>query len=497
MSILKKLAGQTVIYGSSIILSRLINVFFTPFYTDLFVKEEYGIYTNLYAYVAFVNVVLSFGMETTFFRFIQDSKDPKVIFNQAFFWVLAIASGFALFAGLLNPFIATGMGYEGRGELILMLIGIVWLDAIAALPLARLRQQEKVKRFSAILLMNVGVTVIANVVLLTVFEPQIEYVFIANLIASVVKLSMALWRNLPTSLRPHWLTLKGMLSYAFYIMLAGFAGIMNETLDRIMIPKRWSGEELFMGEEFLKPLEMVGIYGANYKVAMLIALATQAFRYAVEPFFFKEAKSKDSPENFAKIFHYFTLAALTGFLVLGSFAHEIVAFEFFGIPELLGFGKKTFVNERYWSGIDAVPILLMAYVCSAAYIQMSIWFKITKQTRFAILFTGVGALITILINYFGIPVYGFYASAWATLACYAVMSIMVYFVGQAYYPIPYRVGRMMIYVVIFLIAYFINKQVGPTAGFIDAFLVKGLVCLAVFGLVYLGEKFVPVFGKVA
>ncbi|MEM7660268.1 MAG: oligosaccharide flippase family protein [Bacteroidota bacterium] len=290
MSILKKLAGQTVIYGASTILSRLLNLVFTPLYTGIFSKAVYGIYTNLYAYVSFVNVILTFGMETTFFRFIQDSKDAQKVYNQAFFWVLSLSVLFGLLAWLLMPFLAAWMGYEGQESMILWLVGIIVLDVNAALPLAKLRHEERVIRFSAILMTNVLVTIAANLLFVWHLRLGIEYVFISNFIASVIRLGMALWGNLPTSLRPEWSTLKGMLDYAFYIMLAGFAGIMNETLDRTMLPKRWEGTEPFLGEELLAPLEMVGIYGANYKVAMLIALATQAFRYAVEPFFFKDTK---------------------------------------------------------------------------------------------------------------------------------------------------------------------------------------------------------------
>jgi O-antigen/teichoic acid export membrane protein len=495
MSILKKLAGQTVIYGASTILSRLLNLVFTPFYTRLFPKAVYGIYTHLYAYISFVNVVITFGMETTIFRFIQDSKDPQKVYNQAFFWVLSLSLVFGLLAGLLHPWLAAWMGYEGQERMILMLVGIIILDANAALPLAKLRHEERVKRFSFVMITNVLITLAANFVFVWYLRLGIEYVFFSNLIASVVRLSMALWGNLPTSLRPNWELLRGMLDYAFYIMLAGFAGIMNETLDRIMIPERWPGVKAFLGEELLGPLEMEGIYGANYKVAMLIALSTQAFRYAVEPFFFKEAKSKNSPETFARIFHYFSLVTLAGFLILASFAQEIVSFGFFGIPELLGKGSITFVDQAYWSGLRVVPVLLLAYVFSAAYIQLSIWFKITKQTRFAILFTGTGATITILVNYFGIPVYGYLASAWATLLCYAVMSVMVYFAGQKYYPIPYRITRILLYTGLFLLAYFANRQIGPTDGYWLAFVMKALICLGAGGIVLFAERFLPLFAK--
>ncbi|MEM7659201.1 MAG: polysaccharide biosynthesis C-terminal domain-containing protein, partial [Bacteroidota bacterium] len=197
----------------------------------------------------------------------------------------------------------------------------------------------------------------------------------------------------------------------------------------------------------------------------------------------------------AKIFHYFCLAALAGFLVISSFAQEIVSFDFFGLPTLFGKEGITFVDEAYWSGVRVIPILLLAYVFSAAYIQLSIWFKITKQTRFAILFTGTGATITILVNYFGIPTYGYLASAWATLICYLVMTVMVYFVGQRYYPIPYRVGRMLLYVGLFLVAFLLNRQIGPTNGYWLAFVMKAGICAAVLGIVAFLEKFQPIQWK--
>ncbi|MEM8901633.1 MAG: oligosaccharide flippase family protein, partial [Bacteroidota bacterium] len=424
MGVLKKLAGQTVIYGLSTIISRLLNLFFTPFYTDVFPKGVYGIYTNLYANMAFANVILTFGMETTFFRFLQDNKDVKKVYNQAFFWILLLVGGFFLIGLLLNEQIASLLGYEGEGSLILLLIGIIGLDALSALPLAKLRYEEKVLRFAAINVTNVIITIILNIIFIYFLELGINYVFVANLIASAARFLMALWGNLPTSLRPELALLREMIDYAFFMMIAGLAGIMNETLDRAYMPRWWGDEAKDFQGELLTGTEMVGVYGASYKVAGLIYLATQAFRYAVEPFFFKQAGEKNSPQTFARIFHYFIIASLTGFLLVGSFRFEIVSFNFFGIPNALGMGTKTFVNEAYWSGIVVIPILLLAYVFNGAYINMSIWFKITKQTRMAIWFTGTGALITILINYFGIPVYGYMASAWATLICYVVMSIM-------------------------------------------------------------------------
>ncbi|MEM9936671.1 MAG: polysaccharide biosynthesis C-terminal domain-containing protein, partial [Bacteroidota bacterium] len=350
-------------------------------------------------------------------------------------------------------------------------------------------------RFAAINVTNVIITIILNIIFIYFLELGINYVFVANLIASAARFLMALWGNLPTSLRPELALLREMIDYAFFMMIAGLAGIMNETLDRAYMP-RWWGEEAkdFQGE-LLTGTEMVGVYGASYKVAGLIYLATQAFRYAVEPFFFKQAGEKNSPQTFARIFHYFIIASLTGFLLVGSFRFEIVSFNFFGIPNALGMGTKTFVNEAYWSGIIVIPVLLLAYVFNGAYINMSIWFKITKQTRMAIWFTGTGALITILINYFGIPVYGYMASAWATLICYVVMSIMVYVIGQKHYPIPYKIGRLIVYLGVVLIGFVVNEQLGSMLSSWGMVIVKGLVVLASLGIIFLMEYFYPLFSQ--
>jgi O-antigen/teichoic acid export membrane protein len=234
---------------------------------------------------------------------------------------------------------------------------------------------------------------------------------------------------------------------------------------------------------------MNGIYNACYKLSLFVLLVTQAFRYAAEPFFFREAKDKKSPETFARVFHYFMIAVLAGFLLISSYAHEIVSFNLFGLT-----GKFTFVEKEYWVGLKVVPILLLAYVFSAAYINLSIWFKITKQTRFALLFAGTGASITIIINVLTIPRYGYMGSAWATLAAYGTMCILCYSLGQKYYPIPYRVQRLFVYALVFLSGYVINQSIGPTAGYWPAFFFKLMVAAVAIGAVYVGEKYYPVFG---
>ncbi|WNJ17976.1 oligosaccharide flippase family protein [Pontibacter sp. G13] len=490
MSVLKKLAGQTLIYGASNILARLLNILLTPIYTnqtDIIPTDDYGIFSSLYAYVAFANVILTFGMETTFFRFVQQ-RPEKHIYNQAFLWVMTIATAVLGMLAVFHPYVANWLEVGDRPILVLMLLGIIFLDVVAALPLAKLRHEDRIMRFSSIILTNVVVTLAANVIFVIWLRKGIEYVFLSNLIASAVRLSMALFQNAPSSLKPDRPVLRQMIDYGFFIMLGGVGYIINETLDRIMIPKMWEDGQVFQGIAMTGET-MTGIYSANYKVAILIGLATQAFRYAVEPFFFKEAKKDKSPENFAKIFHYFTLAALTGFLVLSSFAHEVVSFNFFGI-----FGEgKTFVGEEYWIGLPVVPILLGAYIFQGAYINISIWYKLTDQTRFALLFTFSGALVTILINYFGIPIYGYMACAWATLISYGLMATMVYLFGQRYYPVPYRVSRLMLYGALCVGAFFLNSQIGPAGAHVLSWIFKIGICLGVVGIVGVLEKWKPLF----
>lgn len=487
MGLFKKLAGQTAIYGVSSILARLLNLILTPIYTAMFVPAEYGIFTDLYSQIAVVNVILIFGMETTFFRFAQDHKDEKFVYSQAFQWVLLISGAFLLLGLLGRQLIANGLGYGAHPEWLAMTIGVIFLDAIAALPMARLRHQEKVMWFASINLTNIILTISLNLIFLFGIEVDLTYVFLANLIASTVRTGMALWKNLPNTLKPDWPYLKELIHYGFYIMIAGVAGILAQMMDRILLPRIWEDGRLFEGV-VRSGIEMTGLYGSAYKVAILIGLATQAFRYAVEPFYFKEAAEKNSPETFAKVFHYYLIAAMVGFLFLASFVWELVTFKVFG---------KTFIGSEYWSAVGVIPILLFAYVINGAYVNLTIWFKITKQVRFAVLFTGAGALLVLVLNLLSIPKYGYYGSAWTTLIAFTVMGLLVYWVGQKYYPIPYRMGRLALYIGLVVGAYLLNRWIGPTEGYWIAFWYKLGICLAATAGIFAAEKWLPVFGPKA
>jgi O-antigen/teichoic acid export membrane protein len=488
MSVIKRLAGDTAIYGISSVLGRFLSILLTPIHTNLLAGTgDYGLLSTFFSYIAFFNVLLIFGMETTFFRFTEDEKEKGMVYNQAFLLVGGLASLVLLLGLLAHDGIAALMNYPDEGLIVMIVMGILAIDAFAALPMARLRQQGRAKRFATINIINIVLTVGLNWIFLTFISTDIVWVFVANITASAIRLGLALITGLPSSLKPRLAALKPMLHYGFFIMIAGLAGMMNETLDRILIPQLWEDGSLFNGEGRTGE-QMNGIYAACYKLSMFIALFTQAFRYAAEPFFFKDAKNKNSPETIAKVFHYFFIAVLAGFVIVSAYKDEIAAFNFFGL-----LGETTFIDKRYWEGLFIVPILLMAYLFSATYVNMSIWFKITKQTRFAILFTGTGALITILINVFTIPKYGFVGSAWATLICYAVMVVLVYLTGQRYYPVPYKLTRLGQYLLLALVAFGINRRIGYVPGEWLEFWAKGFVMLLFFGIVYLWEKTKPSF----
>ena len=488
MGVLKKLAGQTAIYGLGTILPKLINLVLTPFHTGIFGRGQYGIIGNFFTQMAFLNVVLTFGMETTFFRFIQDKQETQRIYSQAFTWIVTLCSIFLAMVLVFSQPIASFLGYPDYARIVIFLGIILVLDALAALPMAMLRNQERAIRFSLINLINVLLIVGFNFFFLLVIEEKIEYVFLANILGSLVRTSLALFSNPPPGFIWRSTLLRKMLSYGGFIMLAGLAGTANQLIDRLMMPYLWKEENPFLGG-LLSGDEMLGVYFAIAKLAIFISLFTQAYRYAVEPFFFRSAEEKDSPNTFARIFHYYTLATLTGFLLLSSFATEIVSFDlYFG----LGSGPKYFIADPYWIGLPIVPILLFSHVLMGIYTNFSIWFKITKQTRYALLFASIGALSVFLINFFGIPKFGFFASAWGALTGFALMAFLAYITGQRHYPIPYRIRRISLFAAIFLLAFYINYQIGSSEGYFWIIGAKLLVCLLCLGSIFMFEKSWPV-----
>lgn len=483
MGVLRRLASQTALYGLSSIVGRLVNWMLTPIFTNVFATEEFGVLQDLFAFTYYPLIIITFGLETAFFRWAEDKDKADAAYTSAFSQVALFATVFGLGAGLLHAPLAAGLGYAGQADYILLLVIIIVLDTLAAIPLARLRFQEKAKWFAAISLSNVFITVVLNLVFIYGLGLRsVGWILMANVIASGIRLAMVLWRNLPSTFRPDRVLAKVMRTYGFYIMIAGLAGALNEVLGRNLIPRLWPAGGEWHGLR-MNGWELNGIYSAMYKLGMFVALATQAFRYAAEPFFFRSAKDKDSPRQFARIFHYYTLATVAMLLLIGVFRQELVSF---------GWGNWHLIAPDYWLGLEAVPHILLANVLLGAYLNLSIWYKLTKQVRFALMFTGVGALITVVLNVAFIPAYGYMASAWAAVACYGFMVAVCYVLGQKYYPIPYQMGRPVLYTVIAWAAIAVCDWAAPTlpVPFI-ATATKAVLCAALLTLLVVWERNAP------
>lgn len=453
MNPLKSLLGQTAIYGLPTIVGRLLNYLLVPLYTSVFVDTaDYGVVSELYAWVAFLIVLLTFGMETAFFRFFHNVDDKEAVFKNSFLTVIGINGIFLLMLLLFNQQIANAMLYPEHNEYIILLGIIVCIDAVSALPMAKLRAQHQAVKFSIIHFTAIAVNIGLNLIfMLVIFNPEypeegVLFILIANLLSSLVK---------PLGTYKDFIGLKWsfnkelaveMLKYSFPLVIAGFAGIINETLDRAMLKHLLysrGGLSLHQAEAKL------GIYSACYKLAMIVSIFLQAYRYAAEPFFFAQSKNDDKNRIYVRIMNYFVAAVCLVFLVV---ALNIDIFKYF------------IRNEAYWVGLGVVPILLIANIFLGVYYNQSIWYKLSGQTRFGAYIAMGGAAITILVNLIFIPIYGYWASAWATLIVYGLQMVASYLLGQRYYPIKYNLRKFGLYlglaIGIYLSAYFIAMDPG-------------------------------------
>ena len=447
MSVLRKLAGQTAIYGASSIVARFLNYLLTPLYTSrgVFAPAAFGVITSLYAWTAFLNVVLTYGMETTYFRFATKHRDnPRIFATSA--WLLAFTSSVFITVGLLCArSIAEAIGYPEQVFSVRMLIAIIGVEAATAVPLASLRLKERPWKFAGVNILSVVVTVVGNLFIFLYCKPRFDagnpdalvqavydpaigvgYVFLINLIGSAVKFLLLL----PEWPAPHLgrkdagfdaKLLRPMLAFGLPLLVAGLAGMTNETADRVLMKN-------------LLPADVadaqIGIYGASYKLAILITLFIQAFRFAAEPFFFSHAKEKDSRETFARIMNIFVAVCMGAFLLVMLF---LDLFRWF-IP-----------NPAYWPGLVVVPILMMANVFLGIYYNQSVWYKLSDRTRAGSTISIIGAAITLVLLFWWIPIFGYLGAAWATFICYAAMAVVSYVWGQKHYPVPYNVRRVLGY----------------------------------------------------
>ncbi len=474
MNPIKKLLSQTAIYGLPSILGRLLNYLLVPLHTNKLNPDGYGIISDLYSWVAFLVIVLTFGMETSFFRFLNTKDDKESVFRNSFLTLIGLNSVFFLVILFFNESIAKVMLYEDHVEYIVLLVLIVCIDSITSLPLAKLRAEEKAVKFALIQFSSIGINIVLNLIFMLVFfnesrpEEGILFILIANLISSLIKPILLYKDFLNIRLIFDFQLAFEMLKYALPLVFAGFAGIINETLDRILLRRI-----LFTGGKTLSEATAeLGIYSAVYKLAMFVTIFLQAYRFAAEPFFFAQSKNEDRNKIYVKTMNYFVAAVCFIFLLVSL---NIDVF------------KHFIQNESYWVGLGVVPILLLANVFLGVYYNQSIWYKLTGQTKFGAYISIGGAILTVTINVLFIPEYGYWACAWATLIVYAAQMIVSYILGQKYYPIKYNLRKFFLYLILSLLLFWIASSIHFDSSIVN-FVLKNFFILIFVSVVWGLEK---------
>jgi len=450
---IKQLAGQTAIYGLSSIIGRVIGYLLIPLYTRVFIPSEYGISNELYAYSSLLLVILTYGLETAFFRFSQSEKDRSRVYSTALISILISTAFFLVIAFLMAKPVADLIRYPNHIEYIIWFALIVSMDALTAIPFAHLRVTNKAKRFATLKLINIFFNIGLNIFFILlcpyflkkglfmgtinlIYNKNIGvgYIFISNLIASALTIVMLLPEYLGIKYlfdRALW---KRMMTYALPLLIVGFAGIINETMDRIFL-------------KFLLPKDIamakVGIYGACYKISLIMTIFIQAFRFAADPFFFAKAKEENAKQIYADVMKYFVIICTFIFLVVMLYIDYV----------------KHFVGNKYYEGLPIVPILLLANMCLGIYYNLSIWYKLTDKTGFGAYISIIGAIITTILNVWWIPIIGYMGSAWATLICYASMMILSFIYGQKHYHVNYNLKKLIGYISLSIALFFISKYI--------------------------------------
>jgi O-antigen/teichoic acid export membrane protein len=442
---IKQLASESLLYGLGNMVPRLLNFLLFPIHTQVFKPEEYGVFTYLMSAVAVLNVIYTFGMETSYFRFAsKPGANENKVFNQALTSVFCISGTLSLLFILASSSMASLAGVPDKPNYIVWLSLILFIDNIVSIPFARLRLQKKPKQFAFYRVTNVLILTGLSVYFLFFnYDPLIgiEYIFWANLIANSFYLLFFLhtflkWRpSLDREMFPE------MARYAYPIMFTGIAGMMNEFFSRLAL-ENWLPKDFYPGKS---SGYAVGVFGATYKFSVIMQLTVQAFRMAGEPFFFNHAHDKNSPELFARVNHYFVIVCC--FILLAVSINTDVL-------------KYIFLRqEEYWEAIAVVPPLLLGYLFLGIYYNLSVWFKVTDKTYMGTFITLGGAVLTVVLNLALIPFFGYMGSSWATAIVYGTMVVVCYYLGQKNYPIPYHVRADLSYIVITVGLVYLIQQV--------------------------------------
>lgn len=493
MANLKSLAKDTAIYGLSSIVARFINYLLVPIQTARFAASggEYGIITNVYAYVSLLIIILTFGMETTFFRFMsKEGEDPKKVYSTALTMVMMTSLISAVLLMLFLYPIATTAGYADHPEYVAVMYITVAIDAFMAIPFAYLRYLHKPIRFALLKIINILLNITLNLLYLIVlptlklnlfgiydemFTLDVAYVFYINLFCTCTTLLMLWkeWTAVPFKIDKE--TCKRMLSYTWPLLVMGFAGQLNQAASQILFPYLFDGTQ----EEARAQL---GTYGACIKIAMIMVMITQAFRFAYEPFVFGKSKDKDNRETYAQAMKYYLIFTLLAFLVV------------MGYLDIL----KYLVGESYWDGLRVVPIVMAAEIMFGVFFNLSFWYKLTDRTIWGAYFSGIGAMVLIVIDILLIPKFSYMACAWAGFAAYSTSMLLSYFIGQRYYPIAYPIRQMSQYVIL-TIFLFVGMQYASNMLPLWATLIVNTLLIALFAVYLVKKDFplssLPIIGK--
>lgn len=437
-------------------LARFLNYLLVPLQTKVLDPSAYGVVGEMYAYVSFLIIILTYGMETGFFRFAESKYEYKKVYSTS---IISLFTTSTLFIILVLSFaqpIADLLKYPNNVEYIIWFGFVIGIDAFTSIPFAKLRQQNKAKKFAAIKVAGILINIFFNIfflwfcpfiikssqdsILTHIYSPdnKVLYVFISNFISSFATLLLLLPEIFDFKLYFDRYILKRMLIYSLPLLIAGFAGMINETMDRIFIKNLLPGTSR-------EVMAQVGIYSANYKIAILMTLFIQMFRYAADPFFFAQHKEKDSRQIYADVMKYFVIFCLAIFLFVMMYIDIIKYF----IP-----------NKDYWSGLKIVPIILLANLFLGIIFNLSIWYKLNNKTRYGAYLAIFGAIITIVLNIWLIPLKGYFGgimgAAWATFFCYFSMMVLSYYWGNKYFPVNYNLKRIFVYFFLALGLYFIS-----------------------------------------
>lgn len=486
MSTAKKFAGQTALYGVTTIAQRLLSSLLTPIYTSAYKPSVYGIFTTMFSYAAMLNAVLSFGMETTFFRYLnKEGANKRQVYNNGFWVVFALSILFLLltvpFTNAIAGFIKIGKDTPQREfqQFIKYFIAILVLDAWCAIPFAKLRADGMPVKYGTIKIINIVVMVGLNLIFIwglpfwlkynmvggawvqQWFVPGwIGYVFLSNVVASIVTLLLLLPQLLQLQVKFDKGMFIQMLAYSWPILVANLSYIINENLDKLLLGK-------------LLPANIsehdVGVYSGCAKISIFLSIFVQAFRLGAEPFFFSHSKNKNAGQTYARIMNYFVIT---------------VCFIFLGVIANIEILKYYVRNRDYWVGLDVVPPLLFGYVSLGIYMNLSVWYKLSDQTKYGLYISGIGAVLTIVLNVIFIPKHSYMASAWVSFTAYTGMMIMSYIWGQKNYPIPYDIKKNLAYIIISAALVYLSFTIFKR----NIFIGNGLLILFVLGAVYNERK---------